>query len=674
MRFVNFAVVKLSLFLTGGIVAGYFFPSDPVFFFKLVSAGLLVLVLLWFLNLKNVQPNKIFTVVAFGTFFLLGYVNVTFRLPDFQPGNAQNFIKKDSFQLVQCKVKSVLKPNVYTQNFIAKVIAVDGNLSTGTILVSVKKDSLFQPFYVDDELLISAKFSEVFSNRNPYTFDYSKYLKTLGINNQVRISGLDVLEQRKGKKTLLGIAASLRNHIILKLKENNLTKDELAIIEALLLGERKDISKALYEGYQKAGATHILAVSGLHVGIVLLLISFLLKPLHYLKGGKTSALLLTVVLLWGFALIAGLSVSVVRAVTMFSFLVLAQLINRETNAINTLFLSYFFLLLLNPLWLFQVGFQLSYVAVFFILWMHPKLYKYYRPRFYLDKLFWGILTITFVVQIGVTPLLLYYFHQFSGLSFLTNIVILPFLGIILSLGIFTIVLALINALPVWLSVAFNYVIEWLNTFVLWASKQDGFIVSNISFSGYKVFASYLVIVSFVLVWKNRNAKNSILALSSVVVFLVFAFFEKQATHYNEFIIFHKTRTSVMAYKNGSNLRVLTNDTTINYLQQPPVKDYYIANRIAKRTIEKLPFVFTYNKKMILVLDSLGLYPNHKIDYVVLTHSPKIHLDRLIDSLQPRQIIADGSNYRSYIERWKKTCKRRKLPFHYTGTKGAFILE
>ena len=91
--------------------------------------------------------------------------------------------------------------------------------------------------------------------------------------------------------------------------------------------------------------------------------------------------------------------------------------------------------------------------------------------------------------------------------------------------------------------------------------------------------------------------------------------------------------------------------------------------------QKLPSVFTYNKKTILVIDSLGVYPtSFKIDIVLLTNSPKVNLTQLIDSIQPKQIIADGSNYTSYVNRWKKTCEKKKLPFHHTGAKGALTIK
>ncbi len=659
--------------MTLGILTGYYTTTSFLGLWVLfVLLGGLVLV--WITTRKNIQPGILFGALAYSTFFLLGYVNYKLRLPEFQPSHISHFIEKDSFQLVRVKIKEVLKPNNYRQNYIAEVRSVGNYPSTGNILVSVKKDSVFEPFFVDEEVLVSAKIRTPFSPKNPFVFDYSKYLKKLGVHQQVSISIQDVLIKNKGSTTLKGLAEQYRNHIIQKLKENRLTKDELAIIEALLLGQRKDISKELYIGYQRAGATHILAVSGLHVGIILLLVSFLLKPLHSFKRGKTIALILTVVLLWGFALLAGLSASVVRAVTMFSFLVFAQVLNRETNAINTLFLSYFFLLLLNPSMLFQTGFQLSYVAVFFILWVHPKLYAYYRPRFYIDKLLWGIFSVTLVVQIGILPLLLYYFHQFPGLSFITNLVVLPFLGIILGIGVLIIVLALLNGLPHFLSEAFNTIIELLNRFIIWVGSQEQFIISHISFSGARLWATYGLIVSVIIFWKKPSAKKINWVLAAIAMMLWVHVYEKIDHSTNEWVVFHKPRKTLMVYKHNQTLLLFSSDTLSKYTTTSPVKEYSISKAIKTNRVTMIPAVFEYNNKRVVVLDSLGVFPLRKVDVVILTQSPKVHLDIVLDNLQPSIVVADGSNYFTYIQRWEKTCKRRKLPFHYTGTKGAFILE
>ena len=204
--------------------------------------------------------------------------------------------------------------------------------------------------------------------------------------------------------TLFGFSAKLRTQVQEALKIYNFKKSELAVINALLLGQRQAVSKELITDYQRAGAIHILAVSGLHVGIILLILSFLLKPIERMKYGTFIKTLCIVILLWTFAFIAGLSASVVRAVTMFTFLAIGLFFKRKYVVEFSFISSLFFLLLINPMFLFEVGFQLSYLAVFGILWTQPKIYSIWKPTFKIIDFFWQLCTVSIAAQIGILPL------------------------------------------------------------------------------------------------------------------------------------------------------------------------------------------------------------------------------------------------------------------------------
>ena len=225
------------------------------------------------------------------------------------------------------------------------------------------------------------------------------------------------------------------------------------------------------------------------------MISFVyFNPIKRLLKSEKGVNVLIVIMLWGFAFLTGLSPSVIRAVTMFSFFAFAKIINRDTNAINTLFLSYFTLLIINPNWLFHVGFQLSYLAVLFILWLVPVWNKVYYPKHMILKKFWGIITVTLAAQIGIIPLSLYYFHQFPGLFILTNLIVLPIIGLILFLGILLIFLSSINTVPDWFAFSYNYLIKLLNSFISWIAEQNIFLFQDISFNFNQVIFSYLILI------------------------------------------------------------------------------------------------------------------------------------------------------------------------------------
>src|SRR5690606_35618766 len=289
-------------------------------------------------------------------FFFIGYFSYQIRLPQFQPNHYSQIVSENKVVFIQLKILQSLKPDKFNLKYFAEINAVNDEKTKGKILLNISKDSLPKTFSSDKILLVYSSISEIQKPLNPHQFDYSKYMESLGVYGQLRISEKDILKTKIGKPTLLGVAQNFRTHIVEKLQKTKLKTDERAIIQALVLGEKKDNDKNLYDEYAAAGAVHILAVSGLHVGILYFILAFLLNPLKRIKSGSYLHAIIIVLLLWGFAMLSGLSPSVTRAVTMFSFFAVAGIFGRQTNTLNTLFLSFLTLLIINPMWLFQVGF------------------------------------------------------------------------------------------------------------------------------------------------------------------------------------------------------------------------------------------------------------------------------------------------------------------------------
>lgn len=674
MKFINFSVIKFAFFLTVGIIIAHLYPN--VLYFYLAIVLYTSLLIIWFISKDHLFQTTYFGILTYTCFFFLGAVTYQINLPEFQK---HGYYQTDSIGLkeniLQLKVKEVLKSDTYNSKYMAEIIAVNNNYFNGKILLNIKKDSFEKILNIDDLLLISSKIKKIYAPLNPHQFDYSMYMKSLGIYNQVYSSYQSFLNQSKGKPTLRGQASKIRNQLIKKLNNSALTPNEIEIVKALILGQKKDINKQLYSDYAAAGAIHVLAVSGLHVGIIYFILITLLRPLKRLFKHELIISIIIVISLWGFAFLTGLSPSVIRAVTMFSFFAFAKAINRETNTINTLFLSYFTLLIINPLWLFHIGFQLSYLAVLSILWLLPLFNKVYCPKNYFARKIWDIFTVTLAAQTGIFPLSIYYFHQFPGLFFMTNLIILPFLGVLLVGGIILIILSIFNVIPEWFALTYNYLIKFMNSCIHVIANQKLFLFQNITFSLYKVFASYLLIISIILFWNYQNRKNSLFFAVGLSILFSVSIFDNYSNSKNELIVFHKNKQSIIGNKNNSILNLYTSDSKLNIGNSYPIKAYKVAKGIKYYSEIKSPYIFKYNENLILVLDSLGIYPDsNKIDIVILTYDPKINLNRILESLQPKMIIADGSNHKSYVKRWKKSCTKKNIAFHFTGTDGAFIIK
>lgn len=642
-------------------------------FIYLLSSLIGFLIILYFL--KRTQTQKTFSAAALLFFVFIG-ISATYI------HNPRNYANYYNHQLTEnstytLDVQKVLKPGNYYTKYVAKASQVDSTKTTGYILLNIQKDSLSHPLKVGHRVFIKTPFKELIPPLNPHQFDYKQYLAKQYIYNQVFLNKQQFKQLENTNFSLVGLSANIREKVQTSLKKYHFSNNEFAVINALLLGQRQEISKDLLESYTNAGAIHILAISGLHIGILLLLLSYLFKPIEKLPYGVLIKAVSIVLLLWCFAFIAGLSASVVRAVTMFTFVAIGQSFKRKKIIEYSLISSMLFLLLIKPMFLFDVGFQLSYLAVFGIVWVQPLLYNLWNPKFWLLDKGWSLFTVSIAAQAGILPISLYYFHQFPGLFIISNLIIIPFLSSILLLGIVVILLAVLNSLPQFIADVYGSIISLMNRFVDWVSHQEDFLLKEIPMSLTTMVVWYVLIVLLYRVWIRKTSKSIIFLLTSIIVLQGFYFYEKyQISNKVEFIVFHKSRQSVLGKRNGKELSIFSslNDSVLH--QQKLLLSYRVGEHISSKSIDSVFNIISYKNKQILIVDSLGVYQINGIQNptIILQNSPKINLNRLITTLKPQQIVADGSNYKSYVIRWKETCYTQKTPFWYTGQNGAFIFE
>lgn len=419
------------MYLIAGILLAFWLPDSRNFLFFALHFFSLVYLLVFFRARKQIFQDHFIGVFSFFMIFLLGYTTTYFRLPENQPAHYNLVAENENF-ILKAEITEELKPTKFADRYIlktAELLNADTNLQIqGKLLLNLQKDlELKKSLHPGDLILIPWKPQIIPEPLNPYQFSYKRYLQQLQIEQQITTKN-GLVEVVGAHKSLFSFAQNIRKTLIFDLQKYDFGNDELAVFQALVLGEKRGISTELYQSYAAAGAIHILAISGLHIGILLLFLNFLFKPLPAKGIARILKPLLIIILLWMFALLTGFNPSVVRAVCMFSFLAVGMHLNRKTSVLNSLSLSLFFLLLVNPYYLFQVGFQLSYLAVFSIIMVQPHLYRLLNIRIKILDYFWKLISVSIAAQLGVLPLSIFYFHQFPGLFLASNIVILPFLG------------------------------------------------------------------------------------------------------------------------------------------------------------------------------------------------------------------------------------------------------
>jgi len=672
MKVLDFIPVKLTLFLVLGILIGYQI-NISLFISAAITGALIVLLgITWTRNKK--LENLPFGIIALLCPIGIGTLAIALTLPDNNSKHYSGF-KPSTNQYFHLKVCETLKPNDFNDRYIVETIAIDSLVANGRILLIVKKDTFSHKFSVDDELVTLNRPQSIRPTLNPYEFDYAAYLKKTGVNHQIKLDSSDYIIKKNASSSLSGLTEIVRQRIISGLGTSDFGGEELAIIQALLLGQRNSISTDTYNNYRNAGAVHILAVSGLHIGIVLLLCQFLLSPLERLPEGRIIVLILTVIFLWGYAFLAGFSPSVIRAVSMFSFAAYAIYLNRPTSSFNILALSMFFILLVyDPMLLFQVGFQLSYAAVFAIFWLYPKLQRFWNPENFILKKVWQLISVSLAAQLGVLPISLFYFHQFPGLFFISNLLIIPFLGLILGVGFLIIFLMLVNLLPSIISKIYNEIIHLMNRIIEWTAQQESFIFKDIPFDPMQLVLCYLLILAMVYFLIYKKFKIILVSALCVIALQLWAIFSVVSkSREQKIFVLHKTGTSVLIYKKANRLDVHCSDSAsvVNL-----VNNFVVAENIRKLNYTSLKNSYLIKEQGLLIINNpeTSFLKLLQTKYVLLGNSPKINFNRFLDSTQPKSIIVDGSNYKSDIKRWKKSCSDRKIPFHYTGEKGAFVLD
>ncbi|WP_299119887.1 ComEC/Rec2 family competence protein [uncultured Winogradskyella sp.] len=676
MKLLNFTIIKLTICLVIGIVLAHYvnISFDIILYSTIVLV--IVLGLYWLLLKTKIDRLPFFGLLACLCMIGVGMSSYGIQNEKLQSYHYTNLNPSENYNSISFKIRERLKPDAYNDKYIVSVNSFNNKSASGKLLINIRKDSLNQSLAVDDYLFTSTQLQAIQKPLNPHQFDYSKYLELKQVYHQIYLKQDDLLLLRNSKSTIYGYADQLRTKINAKLIKAEFKDEALSIMNALLLGQRQTIDKTIYNNYVNSGTIHILAVSGLHVGILLLILNFLFSPLLYLKYGNVLRGIIIFVILWSFAIVAGLSPSVTRAVTMFSIISIAMHLKRPTNIYNTLVISAFVILLFKPTFLFEVGFQMSYLAVLGIVSVQPILYKLWKPKYWISDKLWQIFTVTLAAQAGVVPISLFYFHQFPGLFFISNIVVIPFLGLILGFGLLVIALALMNLLNNSIVSAYSFIIDSLNSFIAWVAQFEDFLFRDIPFTILQVICSYFIIMALVQVYKHKNFKWLVISLVGVLCFQSISFYNSHKTQGDSFIVFNKSRFSMIGQKHNNKLLIHHNLDSVKQKTDNIVKNFVVGEAIDSISTNTLKSVYQFKNKTLLVIDSLGVYKgiSFKPNYVILRNSPKLNLNRVIDSLKPDLIIADASNYKSYAKRWKATCKHKKIPFHYTNEKGAFIID
>lgn len=438
------------------------------------------------------------------------------------PDRPINFAGPDYF-LVQLSDDPVQKQNSYQVE--AKLLAQAGNQDSlyysGQALIYFEKDTLVDDLHYGDQLMIYTTIQKVTNPGNPGEFDYRRFLKLKGIVVQAYVKTSHWQKMGSGSGNIVvSRSKRIRRYFLEVLKSSGIKGDELSVASAILLGFDDYLDPDQKRQFSGAGAMHILCVSGLHVGIIALVLSYVLRFLNQNRHSRLLKMVILIFSIWMYAAITGLSPSVMRAATMFSFISIGNSFRRRISIYNMLAVSAFLLLLLDPFMLMAVGFQLSFLAVSGILLLYKPIYGILVFDHYLPDKIWQITVVSLSATLATFPLSLYYFNQFPNLFLVTNLIAIPASFLIVFLGTVLIAFSFIPLLSRLLGVILSWLLKGLNFSVE--------LIEGLSFSTSKgINISYvemlllMLLITFFAVYLILGKKQSLyLGLSCVILLIL----------------------------------------------------------------------------------------------------------------------------------------------------------
>ncbi len=695
-------VLRLLLPFCGGIVLQLFFP----FTFEVLLSILVVSIALAGCSMllrSTVQKWKYrwwSGVCITLIFFALGAIRSFTEREINEPSHFQ--YHKGDLYLASVDEPFVEKAKSFKT--VARVLAVKQNNvwinTSGKILIYFSKQQFDSTVAYGDCFVFSSEPQAIPPPQNPEEFNYKRFLSFHNVFEQIYLvpHKWHRINRNVGNPVLVS-AYLLRSKLVLVLRNMLHEQREFAVASALVIGYEDALDPELINAYASSGALHVLSVSGMHVGAIFIVLTWLLKWMKRWKWGVFLRFILLLSFLWWYALITGFSPSVLRSAAMLSIVIIGQWLKSNTGIMNTLVVSIFLLLIYNPFMITEVGFQLSYLAVFGIVYLHPKLFQLLiMPNALLHKV-WLITSVSICAQLMTFPLGLLYFHQFPNLFVISNLIIIPLTTAIIYACIVLMGVASINYIGAFIAKICATAIWLVNETVLLVDRIPYAVTNGISISIFETWLIYIMIFCglFYLMQKRAIMLQGFLIVSIILTTLQI---EKSLRigRQKRIVVYNIPGHSAIDFVQGRS-NVFISDTALAqdknairfHIRQNWWKNGLYATIMPPQSIAVSnvvdclfdpPMLVFKNQKWVQI-DSVyakklfaANIPSHplKADVIVLSENARVSLNRLNKFISAPQIIIDSSNKKWKADKWLKEADSLKIKCYSVLHKGAYIAD
>lgn len=635
-----------------------------------------VFVMVTFLIQKFYKPSSlikktIFIISANVFLFFLAFESCFVYNVKNNPHHYSYFLKSQIQRFIATIDEIPVVSEKYTKLYV-KVNAVEKdtkwNYVEGKTIIYVK-NSPSSRFSLGNVLLLNAKFSYLTNPKNPNEFDYKSYLESKNIFHTVfSDNSTTYIISNPERININQIGVYIKSRLVSILRQSGLSQEAFSICSALLVGYDDEIDSDVMQSFSHSGTLHILSVSGMHTGVLYAVLICLFSLFDKYDNYKKTKFAFVMLFLWLFVFITGFSPSILRAAIMLTLILFGKTFYKQGNSYNTLLLSAFILLLFNPYLIKDVGFLLSYCAVFGIMYLYPKLQKLYVFKNKILQASWSGVLMSVSATLFTLPISLYFFHQFPLWFVFSNMIIIPISLLIMGAS----ALVLVFYKMAFISNILVYIINTSTTFMLWIAQLTdnptfGFI-DFISFSKVDFCFLTAAIILFLMFITTKSYKQVVvfgLLMTSWLSTSIISNYNN--SHQKELVVFHVKQQSVFALRIGH--------TVYGNFKNIPHKDFeryvkpYLLNYSNLNLVTADADVFKTESAVILRNNSNSNLQDLNPNFVLVSHDKPIEL---VTNYKTKPIvIADCSNSYTFVKKLKKQCAQFDIPFYSVKENGAF---
>lgn len=589
-----------------------------------------------------------------------------------------------------CLIVTILEAPQKRKNSLRTTAALNWQLENQAFTVASGKCWLYFPkedtynFLPGTQLLIKKAPAAIAANQNPGSFNFQLYSKRQQIYSSIYLTDKDFrLLQKPSSDSWRLQLHHCRQYVLQQLANYIPNKESLGIAQALLIGYRAELDREILQAYSDTGLVHIIAISGMHLGMIygLCMILFGWMDKLYLKWLKTIIILC---IIWGFTLITGAGPSITRAAVMFSCLLLGNILQQKTEPINNLAAAALMLLLYDPNMLYDVGFQLSFTAVLSIMIFYPLIFRWFWYSNLLIKYLWSLIAVTLAAQIFTTPIAIYHFHQFPNYFLFANLIAIPLSGIILYAEIALIIIAKWKIAAQPLATGIDACIQFMNTTTERIAALPGALTEHINLPISILILVYIFITSttaWLMYTKATYRWATIISLSSILVLHSINQIKNQQQF--QLIVCNLPKTGLSMVTEGQQFSLIGDSTVwqdAQLYQQyiRPIRTHYQVKPGKLSSVRwEYNLLSSSTKSVVFVHQAKPNNPPakpQKIDALIITGNPKLYIKELVQIFSPEVIVFDSSNPQWKINYWKKDCDKLHLRHHSVPEKGAFVMD